>query len=199
MATGTSVPCCSSLPVVRLECPHNMAAASRRASGPGERGEEAAEPPLTQSLKTHIITSTSFCSLEATHQVQPTFIGRGISFYLLKEYQRIYGQFLEPTTQGFCFLYLLSHHLSSFCWLFILVPSLISAVSFHVIYLSCGSVPLLALGCPVIVLGRVLGVGLFCYVYPESLVLSHSSSPDFPSVTVFSRVLRTLLHTLLKL
>lgn len=172
-------------------------AASPRVSRPSESREEATEPPLTQSLNTHIFISTSFYSLEGAHQVQSTLKGRGISLYLLKEYQRIDGHFLEPTTQGFCFLYLLSYHLSSFCWLFILVPSLIFAVSFHVIYLSCGIVPLLPLGCPVIVLVRVLDVGLFCYVYPEYLLLFHSFSPGFPSVMVFSRVLHTLLHTLL--
>lgn len=96
MADGTSVPRRSGPSVVLLECPANMAAASPRASGSSESRGEAAEVPLTQSLKMHIIISTSFCSLEATHHVQPILRGRGIRLCLLKEYQRIYGHFLEP-------------------------------------------------------------------------------------------------------
>lgn len=97
MAVGASIPHGSGPSVLLLECACSMAATSPRASSPSESTEEAVVSSLTRSLKTCIITSTSFCSLEATHQVQPTFKSKGIiSLYILKEYQRIYGHFLEP-------------------------------------------------------------------------------------------------------
>lgn len=49
---------------------------------PGERSQDTAVPRMTQSQELNMVTSAIFCSLEASHCLQPTPRGRGIRHHL---------------------------------------------------------------------------------------------------------------------
>jgi hypothetical protein len=63
--------------ITLLECPHNMVTGFALVKDPEktEGKEKAVMPPVTSSQWPHNVTSSFSCSLEASHEVQPTFGG----------------------------------------------------------------------------------------------------------------------------
>lgn len=100
-------PCCADLSIALPGQPHNMAAASPRARDPRKQCRRSWIFPWP-GLKSHTITSTSFCSLEVSHNVQPT--QREIKLYLVKgAWKNLWTYFQLPHT-------IVLDNFSSFCY-----------------------------------------------------------------------------------